>query len=98
MIVAGGFVAALGGLSLKIPRLKESFRNQGPDAFLGNFLTGFGGGLMVLSLRNLFMFLLAASYPVNNPGIELTMFEGFFVAGAVLVALGVATLKKQKLL
>lgn len=96
MGVGGIFVAVLGSISLRSQSFREAFVNK-EKHFLGNFLFGFGSGLIVLSFRSLFLYLLAPNDPILNHGyIQLEFFAGLLVVGACLFTTGIMSWKRKK--
>jgi hypothetical protein len=96
MGVGGIFVAVLGALSVRSQTFRAAFVNK-EKHFLGNFLFGFGSGLIVLSFRFLFLYFLAPNDPVLNHGYtQLEFFAGLLVVGACLLATGIMSWKRKK--
>jgi hypothetical protein len=95
MGVGGIFVAILGALSLRSQSFREAFVNK-EKHFLGNFLFGFGSGLIILSFRFLFIYLLAPNDSILNHGYsQLEFFAGLLVVGASLFATGIMSWKRK---
>jgi hypothetical protein len=96
MGVGGIFMMALGALSLKSQRLRGAMANSQGHLF-GNFLFGFGAGLIVISFRFLFLSLLAPNDVVlNHDFIQLKFFVGFLVIGSALFSGGVLSWSRKK--
>jgi hypothetical protein len=96
-IAMGGiFVSVMGAISLRGQALREAFINK-EKHFLGNFLFGFGSGLIVLSFRFLFLYLLAPNDAILNHGyINLEIFTGILVVGACLFSAGIMSWRRKK--
>jgi hypothetical protein len=96
MGVEGIFVAVLGALSLRSQSFREAFVNK-EKHFLGNFLFGFGNGLIFISFRFLFLYFLAPNDPILNHGyIQLELFAGYLGVGSCLFATGIRSWKRKK--
>jgi hypothetical protein len=64
---------------------------------LGNFLFGFGNGLIVLSFSPLFTYLLAPNNPaLNHDFLQLKIFAGFLMVGVVLATAGFMSWRRKK--
>ena len=92
----GGILATIIGLlSSRSNIFREAYYNK-EKYFLGNFLSGFGFGLIILSLIHVFLYLLAPNNVIINQNLELIIFTGLFSVGIVLFAAGVMSWKKQR--
>jgi uncharacterized membrane protein len=93
--VGGIFFSVLGVIFLKSQTFKEAYVNK-EKHFLGNFLFGFGGGLIILSFRFLFLFLLTPNVPLLSQGYsQLEFFIGIFAVGTCLFATGIKSWKPK---
>ena len=90
--VGGILTTIIGLLSSKSNIFREALYNKDKH-FLGNFLFGFGFGLIILSLIHVFLYLLAPNNVVINQNLELILFTGLFSVGIVLFAVGILSWK-----
>ena len=89
----GGILTTIIGLLYSRSNIfREAYYNK-EKHFLGNFLFGIGFGLIILSLMNGFLYLLAPNNVIINRNLELTLFAGFFSVGIVLFAAGILSWK-----
>jgi hypothetical protein len=89
LMVTGGVVLLWGALMSKSRAFREFFSSMGPHARLGNGLAGAGGALALVSMRSLFLYILASDY------LELEFFIAYFLAGVFLLACGILTLRRK---
>jgi hypothetical protein len=85
----------IGLLSSKSNIFREAYYNK-EKHFLGNFLFGFGFGLIILSFIRVFLYLLAPNNVIINRNLELILFTGFFSVGIVLFAAGIMSWKQKQ--
>jgi uncharacterized membrane protein len=97
MLAAGGvFMILLGvfGLHSKIARKVTLDKEHN---MLGNFLFGFGNGLIILSFRPLFIYFLAPNdATLNHDFLQLKFFAGLLIVGVVLATAGFMSWRRKK--
>lgn len=93
--VGGSLMAIIGLLSSRSNIFREAYYNK-EKHHLGNFLFGFGFGLIILSLRYAFLYLLAPNNVIINQNLELMLFTGLFSVGLVLFSAGIMSWKRNR--
>jgi uncharacterized membrane protein len=97
MLAAGGvFMILLGvfGLHSNIARKVTLDKEHN---MLGNFLFGFGNGLIILSFRPLFIYFLAPNdATLNHDFLQLKFFAGLLIVGVVLATAGFMSWRRKK--
>ncbi len=97
MLTAGGvFVMLLSVVGLRSNIMRRVTLDKEHN-MLGNFLFGFGNGLIVLSFSPLFTYLLAPINPaLNHDFLQLKIFAGFLMVGVVLATAGFMSWRRKK--
>jgi hypothetical protein len=86
--VGGILTTIIGLLSSGSNIFREALYYNRDKHFLGNFLFGVGFALIILSLRHVFLYLLAQNIVIINQNFELNLFAGLFSVGIILFGIG----------
>jgi hypothetical protein len=93
--IGGALLMVLGTVGLRSKLLRIVSLNKERN-MLGNFLFGLGNGLIMLSFRPLFIFLLATNDPIlNHNNFQLSFFAGFLAVGLILFIAGIIAWRRK---
>ena len=97
MLATGGvFTMILGAAGLRSKLMRTATLEKSCNK-LGNFLFGFGDGLIMLSFRPLFIYLLAPNNPIlNHEFLQLKFFAGLLITGVILATTGIVSWRRKK--
>jgi len=90
----GTFALLFAALTIKSQMIRRIFYNEGPHRRLGGGLMGCGGTLALVSIHNLFKYMLNSGYGEIRD-VELRLFFIFITVGTSLVICGIFALSRK---